>query len=267
MRGSQEFKIKIIFEQGGKKMRIRNWAFLVVTVLALASLFLIVPKGSLMAKEHSVTLKPVIPAPGQLAAPSPLAPCINPVYDCGDSEGDGTWSYICEREEYQAWFGFDVSGIPDDAVIQSITFSAYILYEQDPEDPPSAQRTLWYEPDDSWIGSQECPGDKPLTELVSTITHSNTEFQLLTFNLDLSQHDWKNDLADDYISLMLTGPLDYEHLCGVVLLTESGSEPCLTINFGTGAAIPALNVWGAIVLSLILMGSAILVLRRRTRVN
>ena len=237
-------------------MRIKRWAFLVVTVLSLIALFLVVPSGNLTAKQHTVTLKPVIPPPGQLAAPTASTPCINPVFDCGDSDGgDDTWSYICERGDYQAWFGFDVSGIPDDEVISSITFSAYIGNEA------SAQRTLWYEPDDSWIGSWQCQGDKGLTELVSSRILSNTDYELVTFNLDLSQHNWANDLADNYISLMLTGPLDYEHICGWVLLSESGSVPCLTITYGKG--IPALNVWGTIVLSLLIIGSAILVLRRR----
>lgn len=44
---------------------------------------------------------------------------------------------------------------------------------------------------------------------------------LLTFDLDLTRHDWQADLADDYISLMVTGPTDASHICGQMYLMES----------------------------------------------
>jgi hypothetical protein len=217
-----------------------------------------------MAERHAVIQgKPVFPT-GQITPPEAPGPCFNPVFDCGDGEGDVDWSYICERGEYQAWFGFDLSSIPDDTNITSITFTALILKEDD-DDPGTPQRTLWYDPDDTWMQDHRCPGNKPLTELVASLVQWNTEFEWLTFNLDLSKHDWKNDLADDYVTLMLTGPLNGSHVCGIVALSESGNPPCLTIRYGAG--IPAMNVWGAIILSLLLAGSAIWALRRKRRIS
>lgn len=52
----------------------------------------------------------------------------------------------------------------------------------------------------------------------------------VTFNLDISQHNWGNDLIDNYVSLMLTGPLSGNHECGRVDLMESGNLPSLEIT-------------------------------------
>ena len=174
----------------------------------------------------------------------------NPVFDMGQNNGvetDPTWSWICERGAYQAWFGFDISSIPDTYTIQSATFEAYL------SSSVTAQRTLWYEPDDSWIGVTN-PLDKGLTELVGTVTDSGTSYKLVTFSLDLTGHDWSNDLGDDNVSLMLTGPLDGAHLCGTVWMSEGQIGPVLTIE-----AVP---VPGAVLLGMIGLSVAGIKLRK-----
>ncbi len=152
----------------------------------------------------------------------------NPVLDYGTNNGsqtDPTWGWICEIGSYQTWFGFDVSTIPDSAPILSASFTAYMM----DSGTPASQRSLWYEPDDSWIATNTNPTNKLLTEMVGTATHSGS-WTWITFNIDLSKHDWTNDLIDNYISLMLTGPLSGAHECGQVRFTESGYLPVLSIT-------------------------------------
>ena len=153
----------------------------------------------------------------------------NPVLDYGNNNGtaDPTWGFICQVGAYQAWFGFDVSSVPDGTPIASITFTAN-MYDFD-QQAGGSQRSLWYESADGWIAANTNPLNKALTEVVGTTTTSGT-WAWYTINLDLSQHDWQNDLTDNYISLMLTGPLDSSHYCGEVKFTESQVLPILTIT-------------------------------------
>jgi hypothetical protein len=208
------------------------------------------------AGEHTVVLRPV--PKSEFLPRGAQTTCLYLEDDCGDGEGSNEWSYICERGDYQAWFGFDVSEVPDGATINSITFNALMYTESG-----SAERTLWYDSDDSWIGSETCPGNKGLTELVGTVLDSDNEPAWELFTLDLSQHNWANDLADNYITLMLTGPYNGDHHCGAVFLSESGSGPCLIITYDSARPIPTLSEWGIIIFSLMLAGSAILMMRRR----
>lgn len=171
----------------------------------------------------------------------------NPVLDYGTQADSST---ICQKGANQAWFGFDVSSIPDSFTITSASFSAYVRSQYD-----NAQRSIWYEPDDSWIGSSTNQGNKALTELVATFTDTGYGYKQVVVGLDLSKHDWSNDLADNYISLMVTGPLDGTHLCGEIQLSESGNLPVLSV-----VAIPAP---GAAILCVIGLGFVNLRVRRR----
>ncbi len=150
--------------------------------------------------------------------------------DIGGSGAD--WSYICELGDYQAWFGFDVSTIPDGESILSASFTASICNETSEEEGgyvTSSQRTVWYESDDDWIDYEANPGNMPADEFIGQAWDTH-EWQWLAFNLDLSQHDWNDDLDDDYISLMLSGPLSGNHECGEVDLSEGGYVPYLEIT-------------------------------------
>jgi hypothetical protein len=116
----------------------------------------------------------------------------------GDS-GDG----ISQIGVEQAWFAFDLSSIPDIEGVISATFSAYMR----DFDSDASQRTLWYDSDDSWIVTTKPntsdPGNSPADNIIGTVTFGNRAYAWIT--IDIS-HDWTNDLADDYITLMLTGP-------------------------------------------------------------
>ena len=116
--------------------------------------------------------------------------------------GDMIWGYSQE-----AWFAFDLSGLPGPEHIRSVTFSAYIWNQSFVETPIN----LWYSSDDSWIGYPTYlysdPGeDKPGDELVGFIRQNEIYtdgyvWKEFTVNYD----DWATDLADGYITLMLNG--------------------------------------------------------------
>ena len=142
---------------------------------------------------------------GQVAAVTSLEAIANS-YPTVGNDGDE----ICELSEYETWFGFDVSQIPHDEEIASATFTALMIDYSDP-----TQRTLWYDSDDSWIINDTDPVNKMPDELIGTVVQDGG-WTWITFNIDLSSHDWSKDVADGYVTLILTGPLSGTHQCGVV---------------------------------------------------
>jgi hypothetical protein len=131
--------------------------------------------------------------------------------------GDG----IAQIGVEQAWFAFDLSSIPDDEYITAATFMAEMM---DFDGLPT-QRTLWYDSDDSWIYNPEValsdPGNKPADCVVGTVVHSSRSYELTTIDVT---HDWSKDLADDYITFMLTGPLGGTYSSGAVNLPTARLE-------------------------------------------
>jgi hypothetical protein len=197
------------------------------------------------------SVKLLVPVLLMVAAPAWAGYTFNPVLDAGNTDSapntTDTWSFICEIGQYQAWFGFDISAYPDGLPIQSITFTARIDdYETDP-----VERTLWYASDDSWIPANVNPWNAAADEMVGSLVNVDGPVWE-TFTLDLSQHDWSNDVADNYVTLMLTGPSSGLHECGGVDLTESGYLPVLTM---TPVPEPAsLAVWGFLAAMAITVG-------------
>lgn len=124
----------------------------------------------------------------------------NPVGDRGDT--------IAQIGREQTWYCFDISQIPDSERIISATFTVRM---RDYRDTGSTERTLWYEPDDSWAFIWPYDPDyetvKEVTELVGVIHFNADGWAWTTTDVDTTMHDWSEDLADDYVSLMLTGPL------------------------------------------------------------
>jgi hypothetical protein len=130
--------------------------------------------------------------------------------------GDG----ISQIGVEQAWFAFDLSSIPDTKNIVSATFSAYMS----DADGYASQRTLWYDSDDSWIvttsPNMSDPGNSAADNIVGTVTFGNKAYAWITIDIDIT-HNWANDLADNYITLMLTGPSNGFNASGAVGLIES----------------------------------------------
>ena len=139
--------------------------------------------------------------------------------------GDG----ISQIGGEQAWFAFDLSSIPDEEKIASASFSADMV----DFGGMTSQRTLWYDSDDSWIFNPNVilsdPGNKPADYVVGTVDHNTPSFEWTTIDIT---HDWSKDLVDDYITLMLTGPLSGIYSGGAVDLTTA--ELMIVTDAGTG---------------------------------
>jgi len=116
----------------------------------------------------------------------------------GDS-GDG----ISQIGGEQAWFAFDLSGIPDIESVVSATFSACMR----DFDGSTSQRTLWY--------------DSAADSLIGTVYFNDTAYTWITIDIT---HDWTNDIADDYATLMLTGPTSGFYAAGAVGLKTYPSD-------------------------------------------
>lgn len=135
--------------------------------------------------------------------------------------GDG----ISQIGVEQAWFAFDLSVVSDDDQILQASFSALMCnYTSN-----SIERTLWYHADDSWINiennSRSDPGNIPAEgPVIGTVRHDNTDWSLITIDIDLSAHDFSSDLIDNYVSLMLTGPSSGFYSGGVVYLASAELE-------------------------------------------
>jgi len=118
------------------------------------------------------------------------------------------------------------------------------------------ERSIWYDSNDAWIDGMGCPDLMPADELVGTIMQAADAADWETFDIDLTGHDWQGDLSDDRATLMVTGPTNGEHWCGVIYFMESESMPFITVV--TGAPVSTIPGLGIAALILMLTGAAIL---------
>lgn len=130
---------------------------------------------------------------------------LNPV-DTSNPTVSETGDMIDGYTPLQAWFGFDLSGIKSTTVL-SASFSAYFY---NGATVPS-QRTLWYDSDDSWISIANANGSDPgesvaADEIVGTLWHNEQPSAGYVWKtITISYDNWANDIADGYLSLMVTG--------------------------------------------------------------
>ncbi|MBN1806543.1 MAG: VCBS repeat-containing protein [Sedimentisphaerales bacterium] len=131
----------------------------------------------------------------------------NPVGDRGDT--------IAQIGNEQTWYCFDISEIPDSQKIISATFTVRM---RDYADNESTQRTLWYDPNDNWAFVWPHDPDyyvvKEAPELVAVIDFNGNGWSWITIDVDISRHNWSDDVADNYVTLMLTGPLNGYYVFG-----------------------------------------------------
>ncbi len=148
---------------------------------------------SALAKVYQITsFKNSLPTIGEFGGHDPVG-------DRGDT--------ISQIGNEQTWFCFDILEIPDTELIISASFSARIKdYSEN-----TTQRTLWYDPNDDWVNTWYHDPDfeesKVVSELIGTIMFNNDGWTWTTIHIDTSKHNWTNDLIDNYVTLMLTGPL------------------------------------------------------------
>jgi hypothetical protein len=113
----------------------------------------------------------------------------------------------------QAWLGFNISDIPNGQKVVSANLTAALS----DSDGIMSQRTLWYDSNDSWIGSaapkRREPGNLLADELIGTALHKDKPY---TDTMIEIEHNWSKDLVDNYVSLMLTGPIDGSYQGGAV---------------------------------------------------
>jgi len=115
----------------------------------------------------------------------------------------------------QTWYCFDITEIPDSEQIISVTFTVRM---HDYAKNVRIQRTLWYDPNDDWAFSWPHDPDeevvKEATELLALIGFEADRWAWVTTDVDINLHDWSKDLADNYVTLMLTGPLSGNYVAG-----------------------------------------------------
>ncbi|MHC4533302.1 MAG: hypothetical protein ACYS6K_05055 [Planctomycetota bacterium] len=124
----------------------------------------------------------------------------------------------------QTWYCFDITEIPDSEQIISASFTVRM---RDYADNAATQRTLWYDPYDDWAFSWPHDPDldddevaiKEVTELLAVISFNHDGWTWITTDVDINRHDWSKDLLDNYVTLMLTGPLNGYYSAG-----EAGFE-------------------------------------------
>jgi hypothetical protein len=158
----------------------------------------------------------------------------NPVDDDGD--------VISQLGREQAWFCFDLTEIPDSEQIISASF--HVRMRDFAEDYPT-ERTLWYDTDDSWWDSwphdPDLEGVRTVDELVGVILFDENDWAWTTFDIDIGKHDWSNDLADNYVTLMLTGPesgfysaaeVDFRQACLELVTMPAPEDVNVILNLG-----------------------------------
>lgn len=227
----------------------------VALVLGCAVLVVAVPADAQTHNTPPSKVK-VMAAPAPEKVESKAIFNLNAAEDCSLDAPD--WSYICEMGVYQAWFAFDVSGIPPGETIDSIDFTAFLRNDTD----APVERSIWYSADDSWVGGT-CPGTTAGDVLVGTLTHTNYATAWETFSINMAAHDFNGDLADGTITFMVTGPTDASHMCGYIDLTESGNVPYITINTLVGVEVPTTGIVGLLLLMVLLSTAGIIILLRR----
>jgi hypothetical protein len=159
---------------------------------------------------------------------------LNPV-DASCPTVNDTGDYV--SYELETWLAFDLSEIPKNAKIVSAYLSSYIW---NLSDTPS-ERYLGYYSDDSWISigdpSLSDPGDSITPDqIVCVFVHDDPSGSGYVWKtLQITYDGWAKDIADGYISLVLTGG-QY----GAVGLSEASafgidSKPELTLTVLEGA--------------------------------
>ncbi|RJP76230.1 MAG: T9SS C-terminal target domain-containing protein [Candidatus Zixiibacteriota bacterium] len=126
---------------------------------------------------------------------------------------------------------FDVSAIPDDAVITSMTLRCYLeLAYGSPASNPVVD--VYYSADDNWTRAAVAPGALSLDVLLQDNVPFTSYTPYYDFQLNVSAHNWTGDLLDNQICLALKDDVtyySYVYFFGSGGGTPVGTPPQLTI--------------------------------------
>jgi len=149
-----------------------------------------------------------------------------------------TWTDNRHRAYYNTnWLNvngfllFDVSAIPDDAVVTEMTLRCYL--ENDYGSPYSNPVVdIYWSDDDGWTRSSVTPNQLSLNDLVVNDIPFIQYVPTYDFQIDMGAHDWSIDLADNRICLGFKNDVNYYsyvYFFGAYG-TPTGPPPVLTIT-------------------------------------
>ena len=189
------------------------------------------------------------PVDNGTVARTPESITLNPIESVSISESN-VWPDNRHRAYYNTTPGyingfllFDVSAVPDDAVILEMSILCYL--ENDYGSPNSNPVVdIYYSGDDGWTRDSATPGSLSLDVLLLDDVPFDIYVPTYDFVLDATAHDWAGDLVDDQICLGFTN--DVDHYSFVYFFGAGGSPqgppPELTIVYDTEVATQA-STW------------------------
>ena len=182
------------------------------------------------------------PVDNPVVAMTPESITLNPIESVSISESS-TWPDNRHRaywsgENVNGFLLFDVSAIPNDAVILEMNILCYL---EDAYGSPNSNPVVdvYYSGDDGWTRDSATPGSLSLDVLLVDDVPFDTYVPTYDFILDAAAHDWTGDLADDQICLGFTndvGYYSYVYFFGAGG-SPQGPPPELTIVYDSEVAI------------------------------
>jgi hypothetical protein len=141
---------------------------------------------------------------------------------------------------------FDVSSIPDGAVITDMRLLCYL---ENAFGSPSSNPVVdvYYSGDDGWTRASATPGSLSLDVLLVDDVAFGSYTPTYEFVLDVGAHNWAGDLADDRICIGFTNDVSYYSYVYFFGAggTPQGPAPELTITYETATPVEA-TTWGAV---------------------
>lgn len=121
----------------------------------------------------------------------------------GDIRRDNRHRAYNVGSDFNGYLLFDVSTIPDGAVVAEMKLLCYL--ENDYDSPYANPLVdVYYSADDGWDRATVNPGDLSLDVLLADDIPFTTYITSYEFVLDVSAHDWSIDLIDNQICIGFT---------------------------------------------------------------
>ncbi len=132
-------------------------------------------------------------------------------------------------EDVTGWSGYDLSGVPDNVDIDSITMSYH--HEVGFSNPFSNPVVVvHYSTGNDWERDTVMLADLPRTEIVSDSYDTFTTDDWNAYSIDVAARDWTSDLSDDWITFGLTNTNDFYSYVYFFGTDDPATTPFLTIE-------------------------------------